>query len=228
MIVSGCGSDVASGGSSSSPGGALSSDSSTAAQISLAAATYVVAPSATAELMIYRTGSTAGTASVGYTTVDGSALAGTDYTAASGTLTWQDGDSTPKSVSVAVTGQALGKNFGFTLTSIEGSAGFGAPSAATVEVGSSGSSSGGSGSVTLSWTAPTTNTNGTALTNLAGFQIYYGTSAASMTNKVSINTMGVLDYVVGDLGSGVWYFQVFAVNSNGVQSGPSTTVSTTI
>ena len=34
-----------------------------------------------------------------------------------------------------------------------------------------------SGSVTLEWPAPTANTDGTALTNLAGYWIYYGTSA---------------------------------------------------
>ena len=28
---------------------------------------------------------------------------------------------------------------------------------------------------TLNWTAPTTNTDGTALTDLAGYKIYYGT-----------------------------------------------------
>src|SRR5580698_8272340 len=31
------------------------------------------------------------------------------------------------------------------------------------------------GSATLSWTVPTENTNGTPLTNLAGYHIYYGT-----------------------------------------------------
>jgi hypothetical protein len=35
------------------------------------------------------------------------------------------------------------------------------------------------GSATLSWAAPTENMDGTPLTNLAGYQIYYGTSAAA-------------------------------------------------
>lgn len=83
-------------------------------------------------------------------------------------------------------------------------------------------------SITLSWAAPTENTDGSALTNLSGFNIYYGNSATAMTQKVSINTVGLLTYVVGNLAAGTWYFQVVAVNSSGVQSGPSSTVSATI
>ena len=49
-----------------------------------------------------------------------------------------------------------------------------------------------------------------------------------MTQKVSINTVGLLTYVVGNLAAGTWYFEVVAVNSSGVQSGPSSTVSATI
>jgi hypothetical protein len=42
--------------------------------------------------------------SVSYATVDGTATAGSDYTAASGTLTWAAGDASPKTVSVTVSG----------------------------------------------------------------------------------------------------------------------------
>ena len=105
---------------------------------------------------------------------------------------------------------------------------------------SSGSSSGGtsgSGSsgatttadnVTLSWSAPTENTNGSALTNLAGYIIYYGTSASAMTKTIDINTVGMLTYVVENLSAGSWYFQIVAVNSAGEQSGPSATVNASI
>jgi hypothetical protein len=108
--------------------------------------------------------------------------------------------------------------------------------------GSSGSSSGapsGSGSsgtttsttadnVTLSWSAPTENTNGSALTNLAGYIIYYGTSASAMTQTIDINTVGMLTYVVENLSAGSWYFQIVAVNSAGEQSTPSATVNASI
>src|SRR4029453_5899928 len=39
----------------------------------------------------------------------------------------------------------------------------------------------GNGSATLSWTPPTRNTDGTTLTNLPGYRIYYGTSSGSLT-----------------------------------------------
>jgi hypothetical protein len=82
--------------------------------------------------------------------------------------------------------------------------------------------------VTLSWSAPTENTNGSALTNLAGYIIYYGSSASAMTQTIDINTVGVLTYVVDNLSAGNWYFQIVAVNSAGEQSSPSTTVNVSI
>ena len=227
MILTGCGggSDTAATSSASSSTSGSPSSTSSTAQVALSAANYVVAPSSTAHLTIYRIGSSTGSASVGYTTVDGTATAGADYAATSGTVTWEDGDQSPRNVSVTVMSRAGGKNFSFSLTSIDGAASFGAPSTATVDVRVGGASD---TAVTLSWAAPTTNTNGSALTNLAGFDIYYGTSAGAMTNKVTIGTVGVLSYVISDLTAGTWYFEVFAVNANGVQSGPSSTVSTTI
>ena len=82
--------------------------------------------------------------------------------------------------------------------------------------------------MTLTWTAPTQNTNGSALTDLAGYEIYYGTSATSMQNKISIPTVGMLTYVVTNLSPGAWYFTVTAVNALGVQSGVSGTATATL
>jgi len=82
--------------------------------------------------------------------------------------------------------------------------------------------------VTITWTAPSENTNGTALTNLAGYNIHYGTSTSALTQEISINTVGLLSYVISNLSSGTWYFQVIAVNSLGVESNPSATISATI
>ena len=99
--------------------------------------------------------------------------------------------------------------------------------------GSSSSSNGStptaqSDSVTLSWAAPTENTDGSALTNLAGFEIHYGTSSTSLSQTVSLNSVGLLTYVVTNLSAGTWYFEVVAINSFGMQSGPSSIVSVTI
>jgi Fibronectin type III domain len=83
-------------------------------------------------------------------------------------------------------------------------------------------------SVSLAWTPPTENTDGSALTNLSGYEIYYGTSSSSLTQKISLNSVGLSDYVVENLTAGTWYFQVIAINAAGVQSGPSSLVSVRI
>jgi hypothetical protein len=77
-----------------------------------------------------------------------------------------------------------------------------------------------SGEATLSWTAPTQNTNGTQLTNLAGFRVYHGTSAGSLTyvTQVGVNTTS---YVSSSLASGTHYFAVSAYNSTGAESSMS-------
>lgn len=73
------------------------------------------------------------------------------------------------------------------------------------------------GTATLSWTAPTTNTDGTPLTNLAGFKVYYGTSPGSY--GAPINVGNVTSYPVTGLGSGTYYFAVTAYDASGSESG---------
>jgi hypothetical protein len=76
----------------------------------------------------------------------------------------------------------------------------------------------GTGAATLGWTAPTQNTDGTVLTNLAGYKLYHGTSAASLTDVRSISSPGVTTYVFDQLATGTHYFAVTAVNSSGTES----------
>lgn len=83
-------------------------------------------------------------------------------------------------------------------------------------------------SVTISWAAPTENTDGSALTDLSGYEILYGANASELTEKISIGTVGLSNYVVENLSSGTWYFEVVAVNTSGFQSAPSSVVSITI
>ncbi|HVW69349.1 MAG TPA: putative Ig domain-containing protein, partial [Steroidobacteraceae bacterium] len=59
-----------------------------------------------------------------------------------------------------------------------------------------------SGTATVSWAAPTENTNGTALTNLAGFRIYYGTDSNSLSQTASVADPTTLSYVIKGLASG--------------------------
>jgi hypothetical protein len=81
------------------------------------------------------------------------------------------------------------------------------------------------GSATLSWTPPTRNTNGTTLTNLAGYRIYYGTSPSTLTRTVTLSNAGLTRYVISDLSAATWYFAVRAYTTTGVESANSTTMS---
>lgn len=83
------------------------------------------------------------------------------------------------------------------------------------------------GKVTLAWTAPTTNTNGSALTNLAGYRIRYGTSATSLSQSTQVANAGATGHVVQGLALGTWYFSVAAYNTAGTESVESPPVSAT-
>jgi hypothetical protein len=86
----------------------------------------------------------------------------------------------------------------------------------------------GNGTATLSWEAPTTTTTGSALTDLAGYRIYYGISASDLSQSIQLNTVGVQTYVIDNLGNGTWYFAIKAVTTVGVESALSDIVSKTI
>ena len=76
------------------------------------------------------------------------------------------------------------------------------------------------GSASLSWAAPIENTNGTALTDLEGYTIYYGTSAGDLTQSIQLASTAT-SYVVSNLNSGTYYFTVAANASDGTESAQS-------
>jgi hypothetical protein len=84
------------------------------------------------------------------------------------------------------------------------------------------------GSATLSWTAPTENTDGSPLTNLAGFHIYYGTTSGQWTSTITIASATETSYVVTGLAPGTYYFTVVAFNTDEVDSTDSNIGSKTI
>jgi hypothetical protein len=84
------------------------------------------------------------------------------------------------------------------------------------------------GTATLSWSAPTANTNGTALTPLSGYTIFYGTSSESLTHTIVVTNPSTVSYVITGLSSGTWYFAVAADASDGTQSAHSSLGSKTI
>ncbi len=84
------------------------------------------------------------------------------------------------------------------------------------------------GTVTLNWTPPTENVNGTALTNLAGYKIHYGTASGAYTQSVTVSNPGLATYVVSSLPPGKYYFSLTAYNSDGTESPLSSEVSATV
>jgi len=86
----------------------------------------------------------------------------------------------------------------------------------------------GTGTATLSWTPPTSNSDGTTLTNLAGFQVRYGRTAGNLDQTIRVDNPSINRYVVENLATGTWHFAVVAVNSAGVASSLSNASSKTI
>ena len=74
------------------------------------------------------------------------------------------------------------------------------------------------GSVTLSWTAPTKREDGSPLTNLAGYYVRYGRLSGIYDFEIKIDNPGVTTYTVEELKPGVWYFVVSAYDTDGVES----------
>jgi hypothetical protein len=84
------------------------------------------------------------------------------------------------------------------------------------------------GSATLSWNPPTTNTDGSALTNLAGYKIYWGTTQGSYPNSVAINSPGISSYVLTNLVAGTYFFVMTSLSSAGEESAYSNAASKTV
>jgi len=84
------------------------------------------------------------------------------------------------------------------------------------------------GSVTLNWTPPTQNTDGSVLTDLAGFKIYYGTSPDNYPNEITIDNPGITTFVVDNLTPDTWYFVSTAFNASGEESDFSNIATRTI
>lgn len=76
----------------------------------------------------------------------------------------------------------------------------------------------GSDSVTLNWTPPTHNEDGSPLIDLAGFRIYWGTTPGSYPNSVTIGDPSATTYVVDNLSPGTYEFVATAFNTSGVES----------
>lgn len=83
-------------------------------------------------------------------------------------------------------------------------------------------------SASLSWTAPTANEDGSNLSDLAGYKIYYGTSSGSYSNTIRIDNPSITTYVVENLSPNTYFFAATAFNTAGVESSYSGEASKTL
>jgi hypothetical protein len=84
------------------------------------------------------------------------------------------------------------------------------------------------GSASLTWTAPTQNTDNSTLADLAGFKVLYGTSASSLGQQKVISDAASRGTSVTALPGGTWYFAVRAVNSKQLESDNSNVAQKTV
>jgi hypothetical protein len=77
---------------------------------------------------------------------------------------------------------------------------------------------GGTGTATVSWTPPSERTDGSSLTDLAGYRMRYGTNPSNLSGFVEIYGTGVSRFVVDGLTSGTWYFGLTAFDRSGRES----------
>lgn len=92
----------------------------------------------------------------------------------------------------------------------------------------SGGGASGTASASLAWVAPTANSDGTPLTNLAGYNIYYGTDSSALTQTIQVANAAALGYVVSGLATGTtWYFTITSYTTSGEESPRSPILSKT-
>jgi hypothetical protein len=85
-----------------------------------------------------------------------------------------------------------------------------------------------SGAVTVGWQPPTENNDGSSLSNLAGYRVYYGTAVDNLSQSVKLANPGLTTYTITNLTSGTWYIAISAYASDGAESARSGTVTTSI
>jgi hypothetical protein len=76
----------------------------------------------------------------------------------------------------------------------------------------------GSKSITLTWTIPGENDDGTPLIDLAGYEIRYSSSPRTYSQLIRISDPATTSYTVSGLDTGTYYFVTSAYNALGITS----------
>jgi hypothetical protein len=89
--------------------------------------------------------------------------------------------------------------------------------------------------ISFGWFPPTTNVDGTVLTDLGGYNLYYGTQSRGESSTLnpqayafSIQVGNFVDYTLTGISPGFWCFAVTAYDTSGNESNFSNEVCTTV
>jgi hypothetical protein len=72
------------------------------------------------------------------------------------------------------------------------------------------------------------NSDGSALTDLSGYRIYYGNAPGQYDHELEISDAATMSAVIDNLTTGAWYFAATALNSQGLESDLSNEVQKTV
>jgi len=136
---------------------------------------------------------------------------------------WASFDSTTGRLAGTPTASNVGVHSGIVISASDGSLSSSLP-AFSIAVASAPTV----GSATLRWTAPTTNVDGSPITDLAGYRIVYGQSAGALSQSLTIASATITSASIENLSTGTWYFAVKAYTSANVESDLSNIAQKTI
>ncbi|HTV52266.1 MAG TPA: fibronectin type III domain-containing protein [Steroidobacteraceae bacterium] len=89
-------------------------------------------------------------------------------------------------------------------------------------------SAGPGGGPGLAWQAPTENTDGSSITDLAGYNIHYGTASLDYTQVIQVANPSLTQYAMQSLSPGTYYFALTAYTASGTESSFSNEASITV
>ena len=112
------------------------------------------------------------------------------------------------------TASDVGTSSGIIIAVSDGTASTALPAFAIVVNGAVAST----GGLTVSWSPPLANSDGSTLTDLAGYRISYGSSPTSLTQTAQVTNPGLTSFMIESLTSGTWYFSMKSYTSAGVES----------
>ena len=92
----------------------------------------------------------------------------------------------------------------------------------------SGAATAPAGMLIVNWTVPSTNADGSTPIDASGYRVRYGSSAAQLTQSVSVQGASTSNAQISGLASGTYYVSVETLNAAGAASDPSNVATVTL